>query len=119
MKQAIKLETSTIISTTMSAIATIVPITTQFVPFIHKPPDGSGLLVMVVEDRNGLDSVEQASLGIPRERLAVANTPSTQSWRQSEAYNLNRLLFLKYLLLKINYTSYCLESYYSVSVATL
>ena len=63
----------------MSAIATIIPITKQSAPFTHKPPDGSELLVIVVEDRDGLDGVEQASLAIPRQRLAVANSPSTKS----------------------------------------
>lgn len=58
----------------MTAIATTIPITRQST---HKPV-GSGVLLIGVGDRNGLEVVEQVP-GIPRKLLSGSNTPSIYS----------------------------------------
>ena len=64
MKYAIMLEANIIISTTTTAIATVIPITRQSTPFTHEP-SGSGVsLMVVVEGRNRLEVAVQVP-GIP------------------------------------------------------
>ena len=57
----------------MTTIATVIPITRQSAPFTHEPV-GTGVLLMGVEDRNGLEVSGQV-LGIPRIQLSQSNTP--------------------------------------------